>query len=223
MRAAAGLVTALLLLTWGENARGELLGLPEQLPLVQAGLLEVQYTASTDGLTVGPHPLTGNDALTLTDGGAFVNDPIEPGTFSLTATIDALGGASGGTLKVTGDLGGGEATLFYSTSLLAFGFDTDAFGSGDTFELVFLQQNDPVDGTDEVLASIGTPLGVVLSFDSAFNANDSPPFGSDFATGAFDVSAFSKTFPIPEPSSASLLVIGSLAVAACRLARRRSH
>ena len=200
------------------TAQGALLGLAESLPLAQASPLEVQYSAATDQLTIVPHPMTGDSLNLTTPDLTFNNTPINPGMFSLTATIDEDGIASAATLRLTGDLGAGEETLFFSDTLLQFGF-----GGADIFEFVFVQQDDPSElGTNESLVPLNTSLGVLVSFMSAdFDATDPLPFGTDFATGQFDFTAFSKTFPIPEPCSATLLALGLLALVGRRCFRGR--
>lgn len=180
------------------TAQAALLGLQPSTNFINAQFLEVNYDHTTDQLTVGP----GTFGISMN----LVTDPITPGTFQLSATIDDTGAISAASLLVAADLelGDGERTYFYSQTIDRFGFG-DTFGN-DILEFVFLQGDDPVDGTDTTFASLGAEVGVILyGFDASFPGN----FESSFSNSSLPLGQ-TNTFFNPEPSSLSVLVAGAL-------------
>ena len=180
------------------TAQAALLGLQPSTNFINAQFLEVNYDHTTDQLTVGP----GSFGISMN----LITDPITPGTFQLSATIDDSGAISAASLLVAADLGlgDGEQTYFYSQSIDRFGFG-DTFGN-DILEFVFIQGNDPVNGTDTAFASPGQEVGVILfGFDASFAGN----FSSSFSNSSLPLGQ-TNTFFNPEPSSLSVLAVGAL-------------
>ena len=166
------------------------------------------------------HHLTGaftatGYAMTLDDDGVGPLHNISGGTFSLNATINSSGVATGGTLSIGGsvpDLSIGGPLL--TGTLSAFGF---AGVANSPLEFVFL-----VSGGS--LASLyggnGASAGVILT-GTGFNGT----FGADFSTAFGAISDTAPVAAAPEPATL-LLVLGGGAVYAvrkrCRNRRRAS-
>jgi len=121
------------------------------------------------------------------------------GTFNLTATIDSMGNASGGTLTVTD----GMTTLFSSSNLLQFGF-----GSMDLFEFVFES-----DGGGS-LAPAGARIGTIMVVGGLMSPGGIPDFSQSFATQMGFGNGNADTFlmvPTPAAAMATLAGLGMVA------------
>jgi hypothetical protein len=149
------------------------------------------------------------------NGSVFLQDS---GAYTLAATISHSGVLSSGTLTINGDIGGGVTTLLTG--------DLNAVGSsdigGDIFEFSFtVTGGDPVVVND--FGGIGANSGGVILI-AWFGDGDVPFTGSwasDFNnSGTGSGAADSTLVAVPEPSSISLLLVGSLV---CVVARRGFH
>lgn len=203
-RALSALVVALL----AGNAQAALIPLVETNPLVKADFGDIVYAAT--GSATGDNGLFTVNPSFFGDFLSLDDNSIEPGTFTLNAEIDSATGAiindDESFLKVSGDTDlNGEKTLLFSRTLVDFGFVS--FGFGDTlFEFVFIQELPDDGSTPNLLFPVGTPVGVLVSFNSGFDDSAPTPFAGDFS----DLSgfAFSKAFAVPEPATLGLLVAG---------------
>lgn len=103
---------------------------PANSPDVFSSFIDVSYSAGSDTLNADGF------AFTFDDDGVGAALPITGGLFSLSATVDGSGAASGGSLTITGGIPGlGIAGgLLLSGSLTAFGFPTDG---SETLEFLF--------------------------------------------------------------------------------------
>jgi len=186
------LAAAALALLWTTPASATPLQLELlQFPDVVSGFLDVTYSSGSDTLSISGF------ALELDDDGVGEALTIQGGLFDLTASIDAAGALSAGTLTISGavpSLGFDSGTLLTGV-LTAFGFPDSG---GDPLEFVFA-----VTGGD--LAGLyGTgPAGLIVG-QSGFGAS----FASDFdnllggpGTGA----GVSNAAPVPEAGTALLL------------------
>ena len=179
------------------------------VPDIVSQFIDVTYNATLDELTASGF------ALELDDDGSVPAEAIAGGTFDLSATIDATGSLSGGSLSIGGtvaSLGFNSGTLLTGT-LTAFGFP-DA--GGDPFEFLF----DVTGGDAAALYGGGSvPAGVILS-GTGFGGN----FTSDFdnlssGTGTGIAVANVGTVPVP----AALWLFGSGLLGLTGLARRRDR
>ena len=179
------------------------------VPDIVSQFIDVTYNATSDELTASGF------ALELDDDGSVPAEAIAGGTFDLSATIDATGSLSGGSLSIGGtvaSLGFNSGTLLTGT-LTAFGFpDT----GGDPFEFLF----DVTGGDAAALYGGGSvPAGVILS-GTGFGGD----FGSNFdnlssGTGTGTAVANVGTVPVP----AALWLFGSGLLGLTGLARRRDR
>jgi hypothetical protein len=162
-------------------------------------LTTVAYDAGTDSLTA-----TGT-AANLDDDGT--TESITGGSFTLTASIDASGALSSGTLSV----GGTIASLGYNSGTLLTG-DLTAFGfldsGGDPLEFLF-----EVTGGDAAGLYPDT-AGVILSntgFDGDFTTN----FQNN-GDGSADIAP-----PVPLPAAMWLFISGLLGLSCAGMSRCR--
>lgn len=169
-------------------------------------LIDVTYDAATDQF------LATGTASQLDDDGSVPPEDIVGGTFDLTATIDAVGTLSSGSLTIGGtvpSLGFLSGTLL-TGNLTDFGFPD---GGGDPLEFLF-----DVSGGDAQGLYSGNPGGVILtqtgfggSFDVDFDNLGGG--GSGSGTGLADVA------PVPLPGT---LCLGLAWVAMSVVVKRRS-
>jgi|GEM_PF-763370 len=198
-----------LVLVVGTEANAALIGLTSQPPDITAFFISVNYDATTDALTANGFATN----LDL-DGVAPPDYSITaPRAFTISATVDSSGVASGGTLVINGTVpavGAVSGTLLTGT-LTQFGYSTTP--GGEIFEFVFTVEDDDGD-----LASSFKPLaGVILdAIDTGFGGS----FTSDFSNSGF---GNADTFPVPEPATLSLLLLGGTAIACRRIRRSRAR
>jgi hypothetical protein len=192
----------------GTEAHAALLGLTSQPPDITAGFTLVSYDATTDVFTA-----TGFATNLDLDGDAPPDYNITGSNtqFDIIATVNSSGVASAGTLVIQGKVSEVSATsgTLLTGTLSQFGYSTVA--GGEIFEFVFA-----VTGGD-LASSFGPSAGVILDAnDTGFGGN----FTSDFSNNGFGTS---DTFPIPEPATVSLLLLGGAGVACRRIRRNRAN
>jgi hypothetical protein len=171
-------------------------------PDIASSFINVSYDAGLDTLTAS------GIATTYEDGSGQVS--ILPGSFDLTATIDAAGVLSGGSLTIGGDLGGGVTTLL-TGGLTAFGFPDPPATGDDIFEFLFAVTGGDLAGA---YGGVGSTGGVILALTS------------DVFDGSFDASfetdgALSDT-GVPEPGTLALVLLGCVGLAAAAGRDRRA-
>jgi len=156
-------------------------------PQISTFFIDVDYKKNQDSFTADGTPLEfDNDGIGLPE-------IISNGTYNITATIDELGNASGGSLTI----GGSVATLGFTSGTLLTGNLTD-FGfpdaGGDPLEFLF-----DVTGGDAA-SLFGTVVGVILS-DSGFNGT----FASNFKNNG---NGRNNMGSVPEPGTLLLMLTG---------------
>jgi len=189
----ACLLVALLLCTAVVQAGS--LDLPRNhYPLVVSDWISISYDPNGGG--GGNGLFTASGFTNVVEMTAEDTHPAHFGSFELTAVIDPnTGQQKGGSLFLTElDDYGDPTTLFSSSSILNFGFSAE-----DLFEFTFQQES----GT---LAPLGATVGVILDGRQISEFSE-PRFDISFSG---DGSATSDTFYLPEPASASLLILGGL-------------
>ena len=199
----------------GSGAKASLLNLDPSTPDFMTSFLSVSYNAGNSNFLA-------SGLTTDYQGGsaALVN----AGNYSLSATINHSGVLTGGSLLIKGDIGSGDETLL--TGTLKTGPGGTAFGFQDPsdapprnlFEFLFT-----VTGGDPVIVNdFGGPgianRGVIVTAE--FQNGGTPFTGVWTSSFNNNGSGFSDNFaPVPEPASASLLLLGG----ALLLAKRRFH
>ena len=168
-------------------------------PDIVSDFIDVTYDAAGDSFVA-----TGF-ARELDDDGSVPAEAIADGTFDLTATIDASGTLSSGSLSI----GGTVASLGFNSGTLLTG-DLTAFG--DPLEFLF-----DVTGGDAagLYGGVGAVGGVIMIMDFTGFTGD---FGVDF-TG--DGTAVANVAPIPLPAAVWLFGTGLLALVG--VGRRRAQ
>lgn len=185
-------------------------------PDIVSGFIDVTYDAAGDSFVA-----TGF-AQELDDDGSVPAEAISDGSFDLTASIDATGALSDGTLT----LGGTVASLGFNSGTLLTG-DLTAFGfpgaGGDPLEFLFT-----VTAGDAAGLYGSAPAGLILSA-TGFGGN----FGSDFDNldeGIIDGvltpipgtgTAVANVAPVPLPAALWLFAAGLVGLVG--VGRRRSQ
>ena len=157
-------------------------------PQIATFSINVNYRAKQDRFTADGTPLE------FDDDGIGAPEIISNGIYNITATIDQLGNASGGSLTIDGtiaSLGFNSGTLL-TGNLTAFGFP-DA--GGDPLEFLF-----DVTGGD-AFSLFGPVVGIKLS-DSGFTGS----FASNFKNNGNGRNEASP--PVPEPGTFLLMLTG---------------
>lgn len=182
-------------------------------PDLLAGYLDVSFNATSGTFLASGYTVDyQNGSVSLSDAGDY----------TLTANITPAGVLSGGSLTIQGDLGSGTETLLTGTLTTgpggtAFGFQDPSEGSPrNIFEFLFT-----VTGGDAAVVQDfgGGGGGGAVILDAAFQ-DGGTPFSGYWTTSFHNVgngsSAVSDNFAVPEPSTASLLLMvgGALWVAA---------
>jgi hypothetical protein len=175
-------------------AKGSTLDLQQQNPDLYAGFLTAQYnpsSGSTGSFTATGWPISFNISGTSTPDYPTING----GTYSLSASISQTGLPLSGSLNVTGTIPGlaTSGTLLTGT-LSQFGF---APGGGDIFEFIY-----NITGGDLAHFYHGK-TGVILT---ATGSDFTGSFTSSFATDASQAASDNFLMPVPEPSSALLIM-----------------
>lgn len=183
------ILTALAILFAGAAAsHATPLGLVPGTPDVFSGFVSISYDAGTDAFEAVGTPVQYN---------APPVDPMSGGVFALTATIDANGVVSGGSLSISGTTASASGVLL-TGSVVQFGFAPDGVPGAPTFEFI-------CSATGGALLAdyggTGAPIGVIISSFDSFAGNLDVNFTG--STGLADT--FS---PVPEPTSMTLLAVG---------------
>jgi len=158
-------------------------------PQIATFSIDVDYKKNKDSFMADGTPLE------FDDDGIGAPEIISNGTYSITATIDELGNASGGALVIDGtiaSLGFNSGTLL-TGNLTAFGFP-DA--GGDPLEFLF-----DVTGGDAA-SLFGPVVGIKLS-DSGFTGS----FASNFKNNGNGKNELGPMVT-PEPGSIFLMLTG---------------
>jgi len=180
----------LLLVFTAGAARAIPLGLTlSDSPQIATFSIDVDYKKNQDSFTADGNPLEfDNDGIGLPE-------IISNGTYSITATIDELGNASGGGIVIDGtvaSLGFNSGTLL-TGNLTAFGFP-DA--GGDPLEFLF-----DVTGGDAA-SLFGPVIGVKLT-DSGFTGS----FASNWKNNGNGKNTLASAV-VPEPGTLLLMLTG---------------
>jgi len=171
-----------------------------QAPDIISGFLDISYDAATDTLSVSGF------ALEIDDDGVGPAETINGGSFDLSASIDASGALSGGSVSIGGtipSLGYSGGTLLTGT-LTAFGFPDLG---GDPLELLF----DVTGGELAALYGAGS-VGIILG-DTGFGGSFANSFDNLIAGMAGTGTGVSNTAPLPEPTTGALLTQGLVGLA----------
>jgi len=192
-------------------AQAERLDIEKTSPDVFSCVILVTYDALADSLTA-----TGTAATLDLDDLAPPDYNITDGVFSLSATIDASGNASSGTLSISGTIAEiGVAGTLLTGNLLQFGFPETP--GAETLDFVF-----EVTGGSLTPGYCPSPVGVWLH-DTGFGGTFASSFDNDISGGWGVGEGTSDTFVVvPEPSSAVLLLgitSGLLALVRCPMRR----
>ena len=169
--------------------------------IVSVGI-SVNYDAVTDQLTA-----TGTAMSISTTNADGVAEFIMGGSFTLTATVDATGTASAGTLTIGGTLMSYDSTLLEGSlnPVGGFGFDEDGL-KPDYFDFRFTTSGGSLSGD----GTYPSQFGVILTLFSEASLPDNPAtgtiFDSSFSGGAFQ--SVSDVLPVPEPNTALLMGLG---------------
>jgi hypothetical protein len=182
------------MLAIGVAAQAAPLNLVQGYPDIQTISNSVNYSSATDQFTDTGRPIIYSVPTQYN----ITNTTIT--SYSLIATINDSGVATGGTLTIGGKIGvpinAATGTLL-TGSLFAFGNGNTV--NGDPFEFIFT-----VTGGD-LAAAMGPQVGVIISAKST-NFTD---WTHDFTGGS---TATNDTFRIPEPASLMLLGLSGLAM-----------
>lgn len=171
------------------------INLLQNYPDIQVSGNVVNYNAATQQFSATGRPLTYTTAVPT-----VYNITGTTPTYSLVATVNNAGVATGGTLAVSGKIASLGAT---SGSLLtgvfqSFGYSTAS--NADPFEFIFT-----VTGGDLASAygGIGGKIGVILDAKSTNFAG----FSASFTNGS---GATNDTFHVPEPATCCLLALAGV-------------
>jgi len=173
-------------------------------PDITSDFIDVEYDAGSDLFSALGFAEQLVDLALVT----HPNTAVTYGSFSITATIDAGGNASAGSLSITGampSLGAPGPTLLTGT-LSAFGF-LDPPG-GDIFEFLFTITGGDL-ATPGQYGLPGSTVGVILTMfaPGSFNGTFTNSFNNNGGIPGFGAGV-SDTFFIPEPNSLVLLSLG---------------
>ena len=162
-------------------------------PDIASFAIDVTYDAGNDFLTAD------GLAFQLDDDGSGAAETILDGSFLLTATIDASGNLSGGSLNIGGTVSSldFDSGTLLTGELTAFGFD----GSNDPFEFLF-----NVNTGDAVGLYGSGPAGIILT-QTGFGGSFMADFDNLASGVAGTGSGVSDTAPVPIPGT--LLLLGS--------------
>lgn len=179
-------------------------------PDIVATLLNVDYNATTDAFSV-----SGGFGFELDDDDTPPNETIVGGNLSINAQIDDTGALQpGGTVTVSGTvptLGFGSGTLLTGT-LDSFGFAPSGSGSS-ILEFLFT-----VTGGDAAPLYAPAPRGVGIVLDNTgFTGSFASNFGVAFM-GTADIAP-----AVPEPSTLTLALFGSLGLIGVHRKRRQGQ
>src|SRR5205814_9770677 len=179
-------------------AQAALLGFTQTKPRVEGSGLQVDYGSGTPSFTASGFC----DVLRKADN----PDALIPnGSFSMTGNVTSAGVGNGGYSLLVTD--GNGNTLYRGNALTS----PTRIGTGveDKFDFEFVQQTNV--GDTGALVPNGTPLGVQLDGRNIpnFNNPNPPVFTSGFSN---DGAGFFYVFPVPEPGSALLCIMGTAAV-----------
>lgn len=182
------LAAALPLAVAASSATAAPLNLTLGKPDITAGLLSVNYNATTDILNItGPALVIDFDGISPPDFG------ITGGTYTLIATIDGTGHMSSGTLTITGSISGlGATSPLLTANLGAFGF------SSAPVTQVFEFTGTTTGGS--LASSFGPSIGSIVGLGNGFAGS----FASSFANTAFG-SADTARIPAPGVGATALL------------------
>lgn len=185
------------------QADAAMIGLTPSFPDITTGFIDVSYDSTTHVFAAtgysGSIELTGTPPPDVFPSGYL---------YSITASIDNAGVVHGGTFNISGTITGSPVNTgtLLTGSLTQFGFNQTG---GDIFEFVF-----DVTGGD-LAGFAGHRAGVILDAqDTGFTGS----FASSFSNGD-DGIGVSDTFPVPEPATICLLLLGA-AMTAVRRHRR---
>ena len=179
----------------------------EDYPDITSGFIDITYDAGTDVFDASGF------SLAYDDDGSVPSEVITGGTFNISATIDADGTLSAGTLAIGGtipSLGYISGTLLTGT-LTSLGFIP---AGGDPLEFLFDVE---ITGGDLAPEYAGHTCGVILG-----GTNFPGSFAASFNNLFFDMEGTGQGVSdtgvvVPEPATLGLLVFGLMA---SRLRRR---
>jgi len=213
----------------GAATQAEPLDLTTQLPDFSAGTILVEYDATSDifaatgQVTQLEFNGVGDADYQVGTGGNFET---AADSYQLEAVIDASGNLdpNASTLSISGEFTGpplesgvpnlnGISGTLLTAKLTDFGFSTSTGGGFTQFEFTGTVTGGEVASH---FGGVGQPFGVILtpSFSNPAPSNFEENFTNDIFGGAFPGNEFgagqSDNFRVPEPASATLLMLGGV-------------
>jgi hypothetical protein len=195
------------------QAQATLLELSVTYPTIDADNIAVSYTALSNAFAA-----TGEAYFYTVDESTYHDiwdEYYNVGSFSLDATVSNTGQLIAGTLTISGGLDYGPSMTLLTGDLTALGYQDPGDPNNDLFDWLFQV-------TGGALASDYGGIGATggINLDAEFGSAPNPFTGDwsfDYDNGAGQ-NGIAQVFPVPEPSSFLLLLVGGvLCAGACRM------